>query len=700
MSPLPCPVWFCAVLCVFTVHCLSAFSFAQSPSTSVSSLRILSVSGNSRSGCIDSAASTGQCSFPLYLTLTTSPQPALLRPSVSLVLAASNVEAFADVTLSANSTSLTTWLSPQSWDASWNSGGPLSLFFFDSSTGTSSPPFPSVSLAYHAPPVVSDIAGCQGSGEGTFDCDPDSTVVTFKGSGLYWYRATSRTNLLLGGVSVQVGYTVNGLPYGGLSIIDDSTATLSFARLATYLLLPSHYGGTVLPIAFSVPYQSTATRSWSAYTSASLSISFAPLPLPNVTSVQVARCTPLVTTDNVTVYTDCVPLVSGLQFTGRYMYANNVSVSVEGILTPMSCVARENQLVCGLPLLNTFTPPGQLLDVVVRNDAGSVTLPRFFSLTTKPALSLISKCLDFDIPSNSGALCYPGSSITVRGANFQAAANYSLILSSSLFLWTRQQSSVNITCLELAVRNNNTLTCTLPVLDEQTGLWFYDQYVTTLLLSSASYPSAINSLYSSVYQWPDAPSISAIFGCQAASDPLEITGCPSGAVITLTGSNLGGSGYSILAAGASSVVCGLLTESSTNSSLTCLLLFFDGFDTAVMTGLQYHLYLWLRVDHVNRTGVGKRSNYFTVSFASPPPPAEVDSNTSSDFSTGAVVGVVVGGLVLMVAVLATAWLWYRKKCVPQRAVSSELLARDGGEDRGWSHSSEVGDVQLQSFTQL
>ena len=184
---------------------------------------------------------------------------------------------------------------------------------------------------------------------------------------------------------------------------------------------------------------------------------------------------------------------------------------------PMFCssLALGPQLRCAVPMVTAFISPGQVLDVVVSNMAGNVTLPHLFSMTTMPTLAVISKCPGYDTGglTNGGSYCYTGSTITVLGSNFRVSANYTLVLCSTSQMWMRQTSGINITCVGLIVRDNNTLTCTLPELDEQVGVWFYDQYMTVLLLSGDSSPDAVNSLSTSVYQWPDAPSVSTISGC-------------------------------------------------------------------------------------------------------------------------------------------------------------------------------------------
>ena len=143
-----------------------------------------------------------------------------------------------------------------------------------------------------------------------------------------------------------------------------------------------------------------------------------------------------------------------------------------------------------------------------------------------------------------------------------------------------------------------------------------------------------------------------------------------------------------------------MPSSSSNSSLSCQLPFFDSFDTAIVPGQQYAMYVWLRFDHVNRTGVGKRSNLFTVSFATSQP-AEADSaGTSSGTLGAALIGVVVVVVLVVVAATVTAWLWYRTRYVGHRAASrhSSLLAPAKEGDSSWSQLDHSGDVQLHSLT--
>jgi hypothetical protein len=286
----------------------------------------------------------------------------------------------------------------------------------------------------------------------------------------------------------------------------------------------------------------------------------------------------------------------------------------------------------------------------------------------------------------------------VLGSNFDPLSDYTLKLVSATRLWTGQSpNTTNVTCQGLTVVNANTVTCTLPELEVETGYWFYDQYVTVRLDSINASLSAINTLYMSVYQWNDAPAVQSVSGCASSLSPLTASGCRSGAVITVTGSNLGGYAYSVLSNSSTSIACNVLTESVTNSSLTCQLPYFDGFNSNVLIGVPYAFYVWLRIDLPDRSGVGKRSDWFIVTFTADEGSTPTIDNSSSGSSSEAVgisVGVVIAALVMVVLGLV-AWKRYRRTRAELMSShhTEELSSPQAGAGR-WHTFSEGGGVEL------
>ena len=90
-----------------------------------------------------------------------------------------NSSVFVNVTASANYPHIT--------------GALISVSLIDTSTypRQTSPAFAGFSYRFDGPPTLTSIAGCDGSGQATLNCAPDSSVVELMGSGMLWY--SSRT---------------------------------------------------------------------------------------------------------------------------------------------------------------------------------------------------------------------------------------------------------------------------------------------------------------------------------------------------------------------------------------------------------------------------------------------------------------------------------------------------------------------------
>ena len=262
---------------------LLSLTAAQSPPATMADVRITSITG-----CVDVYPVTVNCSvstntlrittaagFPfknewdiytVYVTAevnnftyftTSSPWPDVNDPT--------NTSIFVNITASAYYPHIT--------------GALVSVWFTDWSTyeQLSTPPFAGFSYRFEGPPILSTIGGCEGSGQATLNCVPDSAVIELTGSGLLWYASGWGVALSIG------GETSRAVSYYSLRVANDTYATLSLDWIYKDLLKPQHYAGVLLTINLT----STAyNRYWTveySYTTNSLHISFVPLPRPVIT---------------------------------------------------------------------------------------------------------------------------------------------------------------------------------------------------------------------------------------------------------------------------------------------------------------------------------------------------------------------------------------------------------------------------------
>ena len=265
------------LLCV-SLFLLLSLAAAQPPPTTMADVRITSITG-----CVDVYPVTVNCSvatntlriqtaagFPtstdvyagrlwVYVDLngysyftTTSVWPDLSDPT--------NTSVFVNVTAGAYYPHIT--------------GVLVNVSFIDRSAYPSptSPAFAGFSYRFEGPPTLTSIAGCEGSGQATRKCVPDSAVVELTGSGLLWYASGNRVSLTIGNSSAT-GYI-------GLQVGNDTYATMSLQRIFSQLLKPQHYAGVLLPLSLSSYGYHGYTQRENSYTTNSLFISFVPLPPP------------------------------------------------------------------------------------------------------------------------------------------------------------------------------------------------------------------------------------------------------------------------------------------------------------------------------------------------------------------------------------------------------------------------------------
>ena len=145
-----------------------------------------------------------------------------------------------------------------------------------------SPAFAGFSFRFEGPPTLTSIAGCDGSGQATLNCVPDSLMLQLTGSGLLWYASIWNVQLNIGNESSnRLG------SYSSLQVVNDTFATLSLVSIYTDLLKKQHYAGVLLPLSLTSYITNADYQRVYSHTTNSLNISFVPLPAPVVQQLYV-----------------------------------------------------------------------------------------------------------------------------------------------------------------------------------------------------------------------------------------------------------------------------------------------------------------------------------------------------------------------------------------------------------------------------
>ena len=149
----------------------------------------------------------------------------------------------------------------------------VSFSYYGASPSQTSPAFAAFSYRFDGPPTLTSIAGCDGSGQATLNCVPDSAVLTLTGSGLLWYSVGKTARLSIGNETSRPSFS-------DLTVINDTYAKLSLQRAYPELLKPQHYAGVLLPLNLTSYVYNSSGQVVYTYTTNSLHISFVSLPPP------------------------------------------------------------------------------------------------------------------------------------------------------------------------------------------------------------------------------------------------------------------------------------------------------------------------------------------------------------------------------------------------------------------------------------
>ena len=548
-------------------------SSAQAQVTSWSQVQIVSLTSPN---CTSSGNAVINCPLPVTLTILTTGWAGLPTWGVYITITGTDgselgpwngAGAFASIApsdASANQTLVAT-VYPQQYTptllaASASATAPLlnvTLRQGFGNGGSSTPGAYLISFAYDSAPTLTSISGCSGSGTSTTGCDPASAVLTFAGSGFRWYsNGGSDVDMWIASQSATevTGAFIQGtgrVP-PALNVMSDTMMTVNLTTAYIYLLLPVHYGGSLVSIYFNE--RSTSNGVTTNVPTNSLQISFIPQPAPSISSITIPPrwqgfgCAG--TNGTLGPFTNCIPGLSFINIQGNYIYDNVITIGGMNA----SCIAQSASLLrCQLPALSGVGP----YDIVVSDpnaqtpqvytDAGVI------SFRSGPALASVQSCSNTGA-SNwygfwNGGLCQGGSTITITGSNF--VVGDATVALTSTYNYTQGPNNGNQTqvsaqvsaCSSAVVTSSTTITCVLTDLTLQPGYalnsaWFnmFGQQV-YLQVAFSSGATMTNSLPVTLYNFPSAPVVSYIQGC-GGGPALYAYNCAAGATIVINGQNL------------------------------------------------------------------------------------------------------------------------------------------------------------------
>ena len=668
------------------------------------------------SGCTDSGSMTTLCLPPFDLTISGS--GFLTLPSWSSVelrdpsSTAATTEADACfVTAVLNDSTLTcslyapphVSLLPQSAVVDLVILTPGSSAWLDVSA-----PFPGLTLAYLPAPVFTSVSGCQGAGNATLLCVPDSDVLRLQGSGLLTLTQTVVT------VDINRAYDTDAaafirsapqplMPAPFLQVLNDSEALLTLADVYGLALQVEGFGSGELPLTLLLGL----LFSNAVYQTNAVYVSFAPLPAPIVTalSLRASGASSMDPTRGCQAVANSSTRVQGcdggsslLQLSGHYLYSPSILIGGQECAVPFAEYWSEQPQAtqsrwCVVPSLPG--PASTFYDLTVTTVAGQVTLSQAVSFTDAPVLTSISSCstdawFSVYIPkTNPGSFfprCYAGSTVYLSGVNLLPSSTpFAIVLSAPVSGFGR--TPVTAQCQQPTYINATTLSCVLPT--PPAGFTAGGDS----LFVQLQYP-AINATSnwlttSRLYDQPTAPRVTSVQGCDSltspSTSPLAVSGCRWGSTLTIQGSFL--LGNTSLSLGGPNLVSypswGMRLSSAKLSSTQVVLTLSPQSlyalpnlptpDADAVDDLTFATSLYF-----SQGGYILTSNAFFITFASAlPVPALPSSDVGGRHSRATiVVAAVVPAVVLLVAVMAALWVRRRWQLVGEKRARS--VDTDGG----------------------
>ena len=652
--------------------------------------RLAVTSVTSDGSCTDTFPTVSLCSLPATLTVSVSGIPANASlPYAYLILdnPAAEVDAYVQVLRLANTTSLYTVPFLLSGYNPAFFGVPLDLFLYDRSAGVRSQALKGgLSLPARATPTLSAIAGCEGSGAATELCAPDHDVLYFSGTGLSLFLELSVFMLTLGG-------RVTALGSGAVLSASESVLALKLNSSYVWVVQPENYDGTLLPVGLrltSYSLLSNAQQEWTV--DGGLSVSFAPLPPPIITSLQAgfltggsggAGCSPSNTsTPSSLAFVGCVAGTNSILLTGHYLYQLNMSLSAPGkgvwLCENYGVGDAAHYQYAFLPLIPE-DEPGLAWDLTVVTPTGQLTFPGLITYSTAPYLSSLVSCTNFS-PYDTNPFytsCTAGRTLTVLGSNFPKDPALSIVLSSSPGPTALGLPPLNVSCLTPLWVDSRTLTCVIPSLDAAVGprFWGVTNAVRAVFPSTGQASTALSAV---IVAYPDSPIVTSISGCAASTSPLSVTGCKGGDVLTLRGFNLSTAASAYIQLYDEYVSYQLVhlevLPGVTSTLVQAALPFVSPADSPFVAGLQYQVRWFER-----RTIAGPLTTWsaaygtaFFVQFDW----AVVEGTTAQSNLPAVLAGVLTPTLVLALALAV--WLGWRRVQVKRRtAFQGDVVANSG-----------------------
>jgi len=365
----------------------------------------------------------------------------------------------------------------------------------------------------------------------------------------------------------------------------------------------------------------------------------------------------------------------------------NIIVTVEGFVCDnTNYVNQPNWYACVLPYVPSYQS-GQLLDLVVQNDWGTVILPQIIGFTTLPMISSISSCWpDGGLVRSSlmSGRCLAGESITISGMNLLQPQS-----TASVIIIPNWNTSMTILCLNVSVLSSTAISCILPAVNLSILAFTYNNIESLQVLYSNG--NSTNTLSQSIYDYPQNPRISQVSGCgltSSLSTNLTLSGCSQSAILTLSGMNL-----NISASYAPTIIrslyingtvpvwfCEVLTSSY--QTLTCQIPPLAE-EVQLVNNLQYTL-----VVTATRSPSFFYSNsfYVTITTVSPQPPHTNTDNGSNNNVLIIVTTTVIIGLAFLVLILLLRFYRSRLCCFEKRGDHS---GRNAAQSMAGSFTDDV-----------
>ena len=634
------------------------------------SLSILSITSNG--SCVDVYPVVTRCTLPATLTVSLSGPIVVPQYRFFLILDSGDSDSAAALISNPSDPTNSSVRATVLLDgyALSQMGRPVSVYLYDTQTANRSVALSGgVSVAPVPVPSLASISGCQGGGAATSGCVPTVDTLAFTGSGFLTFNMLSDVELVVGTSS---GYLYADRSGSGVQVVNDSYITLSLDTAYELVVQAVHYSGASLPIKFNLRYYSYVQRRLLPFYTNALSISFAPLPPPIVTTILAPKaispgneggCSPevLVAPFSGSGFMGCLGGLNYLFFSGHYLYLTSVTLSRADTATTWPCAVpyfsgyAATLSVCYLPWIPTDVP-GQAWDVQLTTPAGSQLISRLVSFVTTPALTGLGRCtasaesLRENLPWLS-PLCAPGAVLTLRGSSFVSDPAVTVLLGIP-------STTAAVVCPQATRVSSTIITCVVPALNATFAAAMYGR-PNSVQVRFPSANSSTNTLQGGIVAYPDSPVLTAISGCSASNGSLGLSECRPGDLLTVTGTNLNVSWpgdvsiYWFDSTVNGYIYCTPLPGGSA-TAVSCQLPFITPDTSSVQEG-QWLIFGWHAA--VRATGGIYVGNTFAISWTWTAAPSG-SSSSSAGNAAAIVASVLVPVLVLAAAVVAWA-VWKR-----------------------------------------